>query len=388
MYSPLEALFPLLIFILSKELHATPLQLTVLAASKPVVSLFAFQLSALLAGNSRLFRPFLMGMTLLSALPCLFFPVIGNNWFYIVSYALFMTTLRASVPAWIELLKCHAGLRKMSGIAATGSAINYAIMMALPVLLGFWMDHYPEVWKFAFFAFGLLLLLNLFVLSFLKTEGARKIKIQPLLSTWKEGWQLIRKRPDFAHYQVLFFLGGAGLVALQPILPIYFNESLHLSYTQLTVAFSLCKGLAFVASSPFWAKWAKNISLYKLNAAVNILSTLFVACILAAMEGEPWLWLAYLFYGAMQAGCEMSWNLSPPTFSQDKESTIYASINLFFVGLRGCICPFLGQAIFLYSGSFAVLDLAATACLLSVFYAWFLDKKDLRNATDKCSTIS
>lgn len=376
LYSPLEALYPILIFILCKELHATPLQLAVLAATKPVVSLFAFQLSALLADNSQRFRAYLMAMTLMSALPCLLFPCINNSWYFIASYALFMTALRASTPAWIEILKRCVGLHRMSSIVGAGSAINYALMMALPAL-AIWLDSDPGVWKGCFAAFGLLLLLNLLVLCFVALKPGPEIQRKPLLlwSAWKKAWRLLRARRDFAHYQALYFLGGAGLVALQPILPYYFNETLHLSYTQLTLAFSLCKGLAFVSSTPIWAKWAKHVSLYRLYGAVLLLSAVFVACILSAAGGQHWLWVAYLLYGAMQAGFEMSWNISPPAFSQENESTLFASTNLAFAGLRGCICPFAGQMLFLYTGSFAALALCGALCLLSFFYAEWLAAK-------------
>lgn len=75
----------------------------------------------------------------------------------------------------------------------------------------------------------------------------------------------------------------------------------------------------------------------------------------------------------MQAGCELSWNLSGPYFAKESESTFYSSINLAFVGLRGCLCPFIGQLIFIYSNSMTLFICAGLLCLMSGLYALWLN---------------
>jgi predicted MFS family arabinose efflux permease len=195
--------------------------------------------------------------------------------------------------------------------------------------------------------------------------------VQGLLT---QGWNLLKENRAFAHYQILFFLGGAGIIGSQSILPFYFKDSLNLSYTQLGIAFSLCKGLSFVLASPFWSKYANRLSLYHLNSVVNLFTTLFFAFIMAASGNANWLFVAYFFYGAMQAGCEMSWNLSGPFFAGPKESTIYSSLNLACVGIRGCICPFLGYLFFAYAGALPVFMAAALISLIGTAYGLWIGR--------------
>ena len=45
-------------------------------------------------------------------------------------------------------------------------------------------------------------------------------------------------------------LGGAGLMFMQPVLPIFSEETLKLSYTELALAFAFCKGISFILSIP------------------------------------------------------------------------------------------------------------------------------------------
>lgn len=371
--SPLEAMFTLLIFIISKELNATPLQLTILACLKPVVSLIAFQSNSWIIGKMNRSRTFLMLLTFFGAAPCLMFPFVTNAWFYIASYGLFMTSLRASSPAWIEILKCDLGLPRLGKTAATGSAINYFVIMFIPLLVTSWMDLNPQIWKFLFVGLSILQLLNLLIVCCLTTKVKAVIPCEKTPNYWLEGWKLLKTNSSFTQYQILFFLGGAGLVMVQPVLPIYFKDTLHLSYTQLGIAFSFCKGISFVLSSPLWAQYGNRISLYFLNCIVNTLSCLFITFILASSGETNWLFLAYLMYGSMQAGCELSWNLSGPTFAKEKESTLYSNVNLAFVGLRGCICPFLGQFIFMHTHTLGVFTFAGSLCFIAIAYALWLE---------------
>lgn len=383
---PLEAIFMLLIFFVSKELHANILQLTVLAAAKPIVSLFAFYASSLVVGRPQWIRKFLILLNIIGCIPCLLFPFVDNVWFFVVSYALFITTIRASFPAWNEILKNNVGLDKMGSLISKGTSINYFITMFVPVALSYWIDQNHQIWKTLFFALALLQLLNTIMICCLhfkpKSEESSAISLESMfVDPWKNGWQLCKENRGFAKYLVMFFLGGAGIIGLQPVLPNFFQTSLGLSYTQLTVAFSFCKGIGFIFTSPIWARTVSQRSLYFINAGVNFFSSLFIAFLLASSLNINWVFIAYLMYGVMQAGCEISWNMSGPMFSQKKDSISYSNLNLALVGLRGLICPFMGQLIFINTNALFVFVCSGSLCLLSLVYAIWLDFESKCNQT-------
>lgn len=377
---PNEVLFPLLIFILSKNIHATALQLTLMACFKPITSLFSYYISTTLHNRTHLIRPYLILNTLAGMLPCFLYPFVDNVWYYIGSYVIYMITNRAQEPAWIEYLKGHLELPKMSKTVAKGTSITYLVGMLLPPLLSFWLD--DQLWKVLFVIFASLQLLNLINIISLKPKLYENkldvIKLPPLqqiIDPLKKGWELLKNNPSFSHYLFLYFLGGAGIIAIQPVLPKYFNENLGLSYTQLTLAFSFCKGISFLASSPIWAKYATRLSLYRINAYMNILTCLFISGLLAASFGTEWLYAGYLCYGVMQGGCQLTWNLSGPSFSRKGDSAPYSSLNLILVGIRGCICPFLGTLLFTYAGATALFLSAFSICFIGILYGIWLDVK-------------
>jgi hypothetical protein len=380
--APQDIFFTLLIFILSKSLNATTFQLTLIACIKPITSLFAFYLSTLLYDKPHRIRLYLMINLALGAIPCFFYPFIDNIWFYIASYTVHMITRRAQDPAWIEILKRDLAIPPLSQLVSRGSSIYYCVSMALPPLLSFWMDRDAQIWRILFCSFATLQLLDLFVLCFLMRVPEKNTteRVQPSLSQLfvdplKNGWELLKRNPPFSHYLTLFLLGGIGIIATQPLLPKYFQQNLNLSYTELTLAFSFCKGISFVLSSPIWSRAVLWMGLYRLNALMDIFTSLFFGGVLLACFGVEWLYLGYLFYGMMQGGCELTWNLSGPVFAKNKDSTPYSSLNLILIGVRGCICPFLGYLLSVYISAIPVFGLALTFCLLGALYGLWLDAK-------------
>ena len=349
--SPLEALFTLLIFILSKDAGATAWQITLLACSKPIVSLFAFQASSLVIGRSDRIRVYLLAIQSIGCLPCLLFPWVENVWFYIASYALFTASQRAAFPAWNELLKGKIGTSQMASTIAKGSSLHYFLILSVPLLSSFWLDFDPVLWKYLFSAAASLQALNILLTLFLQPEPRSEIALVKT-SPWKEGFKILAQRPDYARYLLMFFLGGAGLIAIQPILPIFVRDVLQLSYKELTLAISLCKGITFIGTAAIWARWSSRMSLYRLNGYVNAASCFFIAFLMLSDGYLGFLYLAFLLYGAMQAGCKISGNLSGPLFSKEKESTT-SSLNLALVGIRGCICPVMAQLLFSYTNAFS-----------------------------------
>ncbi len=379
--SPEEVLFTFLIFIVSKSLGATPFQLLVMACLKPITSLFAFYVSAWLSERSHSIRSYLILNSLIGTLPCLAFPFVDNVWFYVASYGLFSITRRAVYPAWIEVLKCSYDIPKMSTIISRGTSIKFAITIFFPPLVSLWFDFDPNLWKWVFIATACLKMISTLLIMGIKVETPLIEKkstanlYQLFCEPFVKGWKVLREKPPFAHYLAMFFLGGAGLIGIHSILPIFFKEELHLSYTTIALAFSGCKGIAFIMTSPIWAKTVNRYSLYTINCYMNFFSCVFLGLVLASNFGAFWLFPAYISYGVMQSGAKLSKNLSGAIFAENDESTFLSSMNLAMVGVRGTICPTLGYLLFSISNANVVFIAALFLCFLGIPYGLWLNQR-------------
>jgi hypothetical protein len=379
---PIFALYTLLVFIFCKELHASPFQITLIIASKPVSAILSFYWSSWIHKRPERVKRRLMWTHFLGLTPTLFFPFIEISWFYIVAFALHVTSYRAIIPGWMEILKKNLPLDKRSKLFSYGASINYSMGMFLPLLFSQVLDRSLMPWQWLYFLSALFSCLNLLFMMRIpyvyttSSEPSMRVSLSSLVvEPWKKCWKLMRERTDFAHFQVIFMLGGLGLMVMQPALPIFFVSTLNFSYTEMALAISACKGIGFLLTSRIWAAWFSKLNIYLFNGVVTLFASLFPLFVILGLHHVAWVYFAFLLYGTMQAGSEMSWNLSGPVFSGEKDSSSFTGINVVLVGLRGCVGPALGGFLCSFSGSTPALLLGGFFCIVGACYGLFCNKK-------------
>ena len=378
--APFWAMYALLIFVLSKDLGATPLQITCLIALKPVVSLFSPYWSALIYKRPDRLRSNVALASLIGHAPFFFLPLYSQPWFLVGSGALFLMMKRGIIPAWMEILKRNVPEGKREKTFSMGSTLSYFGGVVLPIAFGRLMDLEPGSWKLLFPLTSLLSLAATGFLMRLPAEVAPrdiprfKIK-ESLIRPWKNSWNLLKTRPDFMRYQLGFMLGGSGLMLMQPALPVFFIGELNLSYTTLAIAIATCKGIGFISTSRIWASLIKRMGIYSLSAGVTLLAFLFPLILLAAKFQVSWIYVAYLVYGVMQAGSELSWHMSGPLFARDEDSSAYSSTNVIAVGVRGLFAPICGAILCKQTSPALALLLGGVFCLAACFQLLVSERK-------------
>jgi len=188
---------------------------------------------------------------------------------------------------------------------------------------------------------------------------------------------LLRKRPDYRDFQFGFMLGGFGIMVLQPALPHFFMDVLNLNYKELGLAMTMCKGIGFALTSGLWAQWMSRVSIYKFSALVVLMFSLFPLGLLTAQYSLVFLYITYLGYGVMQAGSQLAWKLSGPIFAESEDSSLYSSVNVMTVGMRGLVANPLGGLLCMAGGPVVVLTLGFVLCLASHFYFQRKSRQDL-----------
>lgn len=367
--APFWALYNMLLFILYKDLHATPLQITLFITLKPVVSLLSVYWSTFIHKRPDRLRTNLITASLLGHLPFFFLPFFHRAWFVIAAGTIFFIFHRGIIPAWMEILKLNVPHLSRTNLFSLGSIISYVGSIALPLLFGRWLDIDSSSWHWLFPLTALVSLCSMFFqwrIPIANTPPADKPNPLKgiLLKPWKTSLELMRTRPDFLRFQLGFMLGGGGIMLWQPALPVFFVDFLKMSYTELAIALSICKGIGFALTSPFWAKAMRRLSLFRISSLVTSLTALFaLTLIFAQWGGISYVFIAYLIYGFMQAGSELSWHLSGPVFSKEEDSSAYSAVNVLTVGLRGLVMPFLGSLLCLTFTAPTVLMIGGLFCL-------------------------
>lgn len=380
--APLWAMYSLLVFIFYKDLHATPLEITLLISSKPLVAIASFYWNSLIDRRRDWLKLSIILASTLGLLPCIFFPFVNNHWFFIMAFAVYMMASRAVIPAWMEILKIRIHSEARSQLFSTGSSINYLTSLFFPLLISYWMDVNMDIWRWVFMMTAMLSLLSNFLLIAIplpKDDTPLEMDMFSLKDTlvkpWKNFIQLMQARPDFAYFQLIFMFGGLGLMIMQPALPVFTVEVLQLSYTELVIAISVCKGIGFALTTRTWASYFNKTNIYLLTSLMCLFAALFPMLLMTASVHWVWVYAAYLIYGIMQAGSEMCWNLSGPKFAKQENSAAFTGVNVVLVGLRGCIGPFLGGYLGFIANSYVPLMVGGSSCLLGAAFAIYSSKK-------------
>lgn len=374
--TPFWAIYSLLPIFLYKDLNASSWEIACFISLKPMASLLSFYWSSLIQRRSdRLVSNVIWG-GVLGHLPFLFTPWITNVWFFILASAIYMLFSRGTGPAWMEILKLNVPEESRKKVFAYSSALYHLGGAFLPLGFGWILDDYHQAWRWLFPLTALFSLTSVFLQARLpvrtspskeQPDQSRESGIDFITKPWKTSWNLLKERPDFAKFQLGFMLGGGALMLIQPILPMYFTTVLNLSYKELTTAFTLCKGIGYTCTLPFWTRAMSKFDIFKVINLVFIVNAAFFLGLFAAQINIIWLFIAYLIYGAMQAGSELSWNLSGPIFSRHEDSSTYSGVNVVSAGIRGCIIPSAGSLLGTFLTASPIILFGGGVCLLATW---------------------
>jgi MFS family permease len=370
---PLVSLYPILPFILLKSLGATNLQIVLFTTLKPISSIFAFYWSERISQNKQSLRLNLIGAGLLARIPIGLAIFFDNVWFLVFASTLYMLFSRAGIPAWMEILKNNMEKKELEKSFSFSSSLAYAEGILIAIGASIFLDTHPTSWKL-FFALAIILgLIALFFQSRVssdtlirKTEHLPKKNFKDfILSPWRDSVKLMKSRKDFSLFQTAFMIGGFGLMLIQPVLPIFFTEYLNLSYKDLIISYSICKGLGFLLSSSIWSFALNRYSIPVFTSAVLFGFALFPLLILLTLKIFYFVYIAYFVYGIAQAGSHLIWHLSGPLFAKEESSARFSSVNILLVGVRGFFGPILGGLLQAVLGPIILFLISASLCFFS-----------------------
>ncbi len=382
---PFASLYPLLPFILLKFLGATAFQIVLLTMLKPVSSIFSLYWSEKISQNRHSLRMSLVGAGLLARIPFLFALFFDNVWLLIGASTLYMLFSRAGIPAWMEILKINLPNRVREKSFSFGSALGYAEGVLIAIGIGSLLDKSIFSWKIFFgaallFGIGALVIQALVPMNEKKDELIKPVSLslkESLLRPWIDCYDLMKKRSDFRNFQWAFMIGGLGLMVIQPVIPIFFMETLEISFRDLMIAYSICKGLGFVLTSSLWSRALGLLSIGSFTSLVLTGFALFPLLIIASMAHQYWIYIAYFVYGIAQAGSHLIWHLSGPLFARGEKSSRYSGVNIAMVGIRGSLGPPLGGLLVILIGPIAVFVISSFLCISGATALFFRSEKSI-----------
>ncbi len=368
---PLVGFIAILPFILRKDLHATGFEIALFNMVKPVVALLSFYWGASLWRQQEKLRSNWMGASLLARLPFLLFPFVSQTGFFILGAAVFHFFQKGGMPAQMEILKRNVPQGVRETVFSWSSALNCLFGAAIGISLATWTDSNMENWKMFFFWGGFVALLSLILQARVPVETSdfsNEQKPNPFLTPWKDSWNLLKQRKDFARFQAGFMFGGMGLMLIMPALTLYAADDLLITHSDVLLSRLVWMGVGFFIATPFWRKNMSYESIFKFTAIANLLFALATLAWICATYDTMFYYIAFFLYGVAQAGSHLSWNLSGPLFAGKQESSLFSTVNILTVGLRGLIVPLTSTLLCSAIGTIPVLWIGCAFCFMGFVY--------------------
>ena len=371
---PFVVLYALLPFIFRKDLGASLLEISILAALRPVLPVFSFYWSANLTNRPDLLRSNLILAWAFGRLPFLFVPWVTNVWYLIFCCAVYEFFNKSGIPALIEILKINIPKEARENTYTLYFVLSFLESILLGLVIAGLLDFYPPAWKLLCGLTALVSLSSVWLQLRVPIEISRapSTPLSPfkarVLQPWKDAFALLRKRPDFARFQWGFMMGGFGLMLIAPSLSIFYVDMLNLEHTQIVTGRSILMGVGIVLSSYFWKKGLSRLSIPQLTIRILLGFGLFPLILLLSLHDLRWFYLAFILYGIAQAGSHLLWNLSGTLFAREEDSSQYSRVNVLMVGLRGIVAPALGGILCSYFGPLPMLVLGTLICGLGAIY--------------------
>lgn len=372
---PFVVLYALMPFVMRKDLHASILQLSILASLRPILSIFSFYWSANLTHQKHRLRSNLIGAWALARLPFLFVPWIGHAWYIIFACGMYELLNRSGNPALMEILKINLQKDPREQIYSWCFVLSFLESILLGIVVSCALKNNLLPWQILLGITSVISLSSIFLQSKVPIPSTKAVPLvlpkkigEKIFKPWKDAFSLLRSNPSFFRMQCGFMFGGVGLMLTAPSLPLFCVDILSLSHSEITTARSILMGLGVAVSSYFWKKMIAQEKTDLLLRNVLIGFSLYLFLLYFSKLGLFFFYLSFILYGLSQAGSHLLWNLSGPIFSGREESSQFSRVNILMVGLRGSVTPAMGGILCKFMGPSFVIFCGALICLSGAFY--------------------
>lgn len=201
----------------------------------------------------------------------------------------------------------------------------------------------------------------------------RKQLFDPIRNTL----ELLKKNKPFAAFERSFSIYGMGFIMMQPIIPIYLVDKLHLSYTSNFLAKGVLSQVGMLFLSPLIGKIHDRMHPFKFISRSFALLMIFP---LLFISSELWIgtgvwpvvivFVSYFIFGVAMTAVNVAWNMGSIFFAGKEDASIYQSVHVTMTGIRGLIAPVLGFTLLKLLGITAVFLVAAGFLGLASLISW------------------
>jgi hypothetical protein len=262
-------------------------------------------------------------------------------------------------------LKANYRQPKFGLLYSYSSSSNKVLMFISTFLYGLSLDINPFAFRYIYPVAGMLGIGAIFLLSRVPyTPDAPYSKEKSFWDSVKHSvstmFGILKDNKPYLDFEIGFMLYGFAYMIIYPVITIFYEKQLHLSYSSVAFYKNVFNILAVILL-PFFGRGIGKIDPRKFaayNFGVMILYILFTGL----TQFLPWkinilgiqlyylLFIAVIFNGFFIAMMALSWYIGSAYFSNVNQAGDYQAVHAFLTGLRAMVAPILGVMFYELAG--------------------------------------
>ena len=235
--------------------------------------------------------------------------------------------------------------------------ITSAVVTVSTLAIGAILDHDPALFPFVYAGGAAIAALGVIAIARIRLIGEEEhLAIErgsdPERSEAAAPWVAIREMfradPYYARYQLWQFgLGVSNMMTVPTSIYVVSRELETGYFTSLTLIMAIPAALGAL-TLPLWARYLDRVHIVRFRSRFSWLFCLSQALtFLGALLGSIGLIaVARIALGAAHGGGSLAWQLGHNDFATRDRVGLYMGLHVSLTGLRGCIAPFVGMALF------------------------------------------
>jgi MFS family permease len=348
-------------YIAGNGLGGSVAQITVLAMIWPVSNLFSVLASHWLDSTNSHFRAMMVGAVMRLSVAMMVFSSSVNTMLLLL--LLFFGSNSVVIPGTNAALRHRYRKGNRGVLFGWGMSVFNLVSLPASILVGAILDADFSFYRWLFLAEGVFGAGQAFCFAMmvrgLKNDGETpSVSVREML---RGLGAIFRADREFVLFEAFFMLYGFGFMGIQPAIPFFARDVLHLSYEQYATAKGVLGQLGLVFLGPLLGAGLERIRPFRFTGHMCMVLAwyplLLVASSLMPDMGVPLFYGAWVMYTAGMAGVQISWNMSSMHFAPEGKAATYQGFHVTATALRGFVAPALGSAVMQiasYTANFAM----------------------------------
>ena len=369
-------------YVAKKTLGSADAVITALVMAQPISLFFSAYWSNFLVGREKRSTFLLFGV--LGRLTLFFvLAVHGGVWFAVVVVS---ATLMAGaiIPAQNALFQANYDVMERGRVFGLATAVQSLAIIGASVLAGHLYDYRPGTYRWTYSAAAICGFISCLAYYKIRYRGhrvrhggpspigrhlAREIR-GSLRSPFAGSLTILKRDRGFRRYEISYMSYGLAFMMLQPVIPIFLVEQLHVDYSQASNARGLIYFGMMALFSPVLGRMLDRSDPVKMSMFAFLLLSLFPV-VLAFAGSVREVYFAFCLYGGAMAAVNIGWTLGPIHFAGRSDSAAYMGAHVALVGVRGMVGGPLGILLYRLSGTPRATFFVASALLLLASWLMF-----------------